>query len=73
MKEDNLIKAIKIMAEHHSNKLEITTSDGNHVDGTIRLYIMECVPSVINKLKEEGFTLGMQDGKMYVDDTFIQS
>lgn len=63
-----LRRAITICAEHHSTKLTINyvKEDGFVPDATT-LVIHECVPSVINKLKDDGFMLGMNEHGMYVD------
>ena len=69
MNATDFLKAIEIISQHHSTKIVI-----NHVEpnGQVdlekkRIHIIDCCPSVINKLKNESFTVGMQNGMLWVD------
>lgn len=60
--------AIDICVENHSTNLTINhLCDTNFVPSAYTLVIHECVPAVINKLKDAGFRLGMNSHGMYVD------
>lgn len=67
MNKADFFLAIDIITEHHSTELIVNGPIKGFVDKSIyRLQIRECVPSVINKLKEQGFMLSMQDGLLEV-------
>lgn len=69
MKEEDLIKAIMILKEHHSNEIVINhiKQSGGFSKGRPTLHIRNCVASAINKLIEAGFTLSMNNGLLTVD------
>jgi len=67
MKVEDFLEAIKIISKKHSTKLEI-----NHVEpnGQVSKFlesptisITDCCASVINELKDAGYSLSMKDGK----------
>lgn len=65
MKQGQFSKAIEIIASHHSSQISINLPKNDFVgdlgktDWTI--HINKCVPSVINKLIQEGFILSMTE------------
>ena len=68
MKKEDFISAIHICEEHHSTKLTINlVPEGQVVSNAQRLVIHECVPAVINKLKDAGYMIGLESYGMYVD------
>ena len=75
MKATNFIKAVTILTENHSNEIIVNiakghmTKTGNAENPT--LHIKNCTASAINKLKEAGFSLSMDNGLLSVDDYAI--
>jgi hypothetical protein len=75
MKATNFIKAVTILTENHSNEIIVNISRG-HISNTGNaenptLHIKNCTASSINKLKEAGFSLSMDNGLLSVDDYAI--
>lgn len=70
MKPENLQKAIEIISAHHSTEIIINKPINNNANVN-NLYIKNCVPSVIDKLRDAGFSLSMIEGLMHVDDVFV--
>lgn len=72
MKPSNLITAIGILTENHSNEIIINKSFGSGSNtGTKEsptLHITNCTASAINKLKNSGFALSMNKGFLKVED-----
>ena len=69
MKTENLLKAIEIITAHHSTKMTINkVKSGEVVSSARTLVIHNCVPSVINKLRDEGFMLSMTDEGLTIHD-----
>ena len=70
MKREQFIKALEIIAEHHSTQISVNLplngSCNFMSEGHIRLHITKCVPSVINKLIASGFTLEMTEQGLHV-------
>jgi len=74
MKKVNLQEIIEIAAEHHSTKLTINKVRPNDtVSNAVPVVIHDCVPSVINKLKDAGFMLSMCEDGLHVSDLFVPS
>ena len=69
---ENLLKAVTILNNHHSNELVINKPKENGFANVNNLFIKECVPAVINELKDAGFSLSMRGGMLEVDDVFMQ-
>lgn len=68
LNDEQLQLAIEICAGNHSTKLTINYVEANgFVPDADTLVIHECVPAVINQLKDAGFRLGMCKAGMYVD------
>jgi hypothetical protein len=64
------IEAMEIISISHSSVLKINRVAGETVrEGvdSVRLEIVECVPAVINRLRDAGYMLGMTNGVMTVD------
>lgn len=74
MKTVNLLKAIELAKENHSTKLTINhiRSGDTSVSSAIPIVIHECVPAVIDKLKDAGFSLSMGVEGLHVTDIFIK-
>lgn len=72
MKLENLLKAIEIISEHHSTEIIINRVGEDNMANAKNLYITNCVPAVVNKLKDAGFSLSMHRGMLLVDDVFIK-
>ena len=66
MKPENFSKAISIIMQTHSAKVIINYVKPDGVVGDLEndptLYIVNCVPAVINDLIRQGFSLSMTDG-----------
>lgn len=64
-------EAIQIISVHHSSTVKINTPKGNFVgdmgEKTFRLHIVNCVPSVVNRLISAGFLLNMTNDGLQVD------
>lgn len=71
MKTNDFLKAIEILTLHHSNELIINKVKPNGSVSKVlespTIHIKNCVPSVINKLIENGFMLSVEDGLLSVD------
>ena len=68
LSQKRLNEALEICAENHSTKLTLNHLMGkSFVPNAHPLVIHECCPAVINKLKEQGFMLGMSKYGMTVD------
>ena len=71
MKTEDFILVINILTLHHSNEIIINkVGDGESVTKVLEnptIHIKNCVPSVIDKLTKNGFTVGMSNGLMYVN------
>ena len=68
LSKDKLAKALQICADNHSTNITLNHLMGkSFVPNAHPLVIHECCPAVINKLKEEGFMLGMSEYGMTVD------
>ncbi len=66
--DKKLQEALAICAENHSTVLTINhVKENGFVPHADSLIIHECVPAVINKLKDAGFMLGMCKAGLYVD------
>jgi hypothetical protein len=61
MTKDNIDLAIAILLEHHSNKISINKlpNDSSSVSDAAPIVIHKCVPSVIDKLIKNDFSLSM--------------
>ena len=61
---------MEIIINHHSTKVEINKAQpGGYIDthsDNVRLHIKDCCGSVINDLKEAGFSLSMDNGLLLV-------
>lgn len=70
MKKENLLEALTICAKHHSTKLSLNhlRHGSSHVPNAIPLVIHECCASVVNELKDAGFSLKMGKEGLHVDD-----
>ena len=72
MKNEDFILAINILTMHHSNEIIINHVKpngfvGDMVNGSPTIHIKNCVPSVIDKLTKNGFSVGMSNGLMTVN------
>ena len=69
MRTTNLLKVIELAAAHHSTTLTINQVRPNDVvSNAIPVVIHDCVPALVDKLKDAGFLLSMSDGGMHVTD-----
>lgn len=70
MKRDQFLKALEIITEHHSTQISINLPKGDSCcfmsEGQIRLHINKCVPAVIKKLNEAGFSMEMTEQGLLV-------
>ena len=70
MNKQNFLQAIEIIAMHHTTKMVINKpvngSIGNLCTSEFTIHITDCCASVINKLKEAGYSLSMNDGALSV-------
>lgn len=64
-------EAIQIVSAHHSSIVKINQPRNSFVgdlgDKIFRLHLVECVPSVVNKLIAAGFSLCMTPDGLHVD------
>lgn len=70
MKPTDFSTAIQICSFHHSTELVINQCAENGQVPSIEsptIHIKSCVPAVINKLIDKGFSLSMRNGLMSVD------
>lgn len=70
MKKEDFILAINILTMHHSNEIIINHVKPNGQVGLLEeptIHIKNCVPSVVDKLTKNGFTVGMSNGLMTVN------
>ena len=75
MKPVNLMKAITLANEHHSTRLTINHIRHNNeqVSAAIGLVIHSCVPALITKLIDAGFSLSMGVEGLSVCDYAVKS
>ena len=70
MKRDQFLRALEIITQHHSSQISINLPKGDSccfiAEGEIRLHINKCVPSVIKKLDDAGFSMEMTEQGLYV-------
>ena len=70
MKREQFIQALEIITQHHSSQISINLPKGDSCcfiqEGEIRLHINKCVPSVIKKLNDAGFSMEMTEQGLYV-------
>lgn len=63
MDKNNFYKALDIISSHHSSEIIINQPINNFVgdlgSSEFTIHIKKCVPSVINKLIQDGFMLDM--------------
>jgi hypothetical protein len=61
MEKADVLKAVEIMLDNHSNNISINklAKGDSFVPNAAKLVIHDCVPAVVNKLKEAGFMLSM--------------
>lgn len=72
MKKVNLLRVIELASMQHSTKLTINQVRPNDVvSNAIPVVIHNCVPALINNLKDEGFMLSMVDDGLHVDDILL--
>lgn len=71
MKLNTIKKALEIIAETQQTTASVTVEVGGvSRGGQVRhncLSILDCPPKIINVLKSAGFSLGMQDGRLYIE------
>ena len=71
MKLETIKKALELLADAQQTTASVTVKIGGvSREGQVRhncLSILDCPPKVINLLKSAGFSLGMQDGKLYIE------
>lgn len=70
MKLNTIKKALELIAETQQTTASVTVEIGGvSREGQVQhdsLSILDCPPKIINVLKSAGFSLGMQDGKLYI-------
>ena len=70
MKSEQFQKALEIITKHHSTQISINLPKGDSCcfieEGEIRLHINKCVPNVIKKLNDAGFSMEMTEQGLYV-------
>ena len=72
MKTVNLLRVIELAAQHHSTRLTINqVRPDQSVSNAIPIVVHNCVPSFVDSLNREGFTLSMGDEGMHVNDLFV--
>lgn len=63
MKQADFINAVTIISQHHTTQMLINKPLNGHVgklgESEYTIHINDCCASVINKLKDGGFTLSM--------------
>lgn len=63
MDKNNFYKALDIISSHHSSEIVINQPINNFAgdlgSSEFTIHIKKCVPSVINKLIQDGFMLDM--------------
>ncbi len=71
MKQGPFTRAIELISEHHSSQISINLPKNDFVGDLGKtewtIHINKCVPSVINKLIQEGFLLSMTEQGLMVD------
>ena len=75
MKPENFLKACQIISENHSNEIFINwVRPGGVVEVGAKnptIHIIDCTGSTVDKLKNAGFSLSMDGGKLSVQDYAI--
>ena len=67
MKKVDFMNAIEILSQNHTTKITINQPKNNFVgklgESEWTIHITRCVPAVVNKLIDKGYSLGMaEDG-----------
>jgi len=70
VKLNTIKKALELIADAQQRTASVTVEIGGTSKGGMvqhdSLSILDCPPRIINVLKSAGFSLGMQDGRLYI-------
>ena len=66
LKENDLMNAIQICSGNHSTKITLNYVHDGFVPNAWPLVIHNCCASVINELKDQGYSLSMHKGVLIV-------
>lgn len=70
MNKQDFLQAIEIISMHHTTNLVINKpvngTIGNLCTSEFSIHVTDCCASVVNKLKEAGYSLSMNNGGMSV-------